>query len=76
MSVHEDKYCPRCNKVFECKVGNITQCQCYGLPLSAEERAFINAAFSDCICRECLLQMKNDFVNSRHPFLSQAKSHR
>ncbi|MGG9964816.1 cysteine-rich CWC family protein [Ferruginibacter sp. SUN106] len=76
MSVHEDKYCPRCNKVFECKVGNITQCQCYGLSLSDEERAYISTAFSDCICRECLLQMKNDFINSKHRFISQAKNHR
>jgi len=76
MCVHEAKYCPRCSKVFECKVGNITQCQCYGIQLSLEERAYVESLFSDCVCAACLLQMKNDFIHFKHQFIFQAKTHR
>ena len=36
---HEPRNCPRCNKTFECKVGNIAQCQCSSIVLSEEEKA-------------------------------------
>jgi hypothetical protein len=76
MCVHEQQYCPRCNKAFECKVGNITQCQCYGIILSAEERAYIDSKYNDCICRDCLLEMKNEWVHFKNQFIFQAKIHR
>jgi len=76
MCLHEAKYCPRCTKAFECKVGNITQCQCYGVSFSTEERAFIDARFTDCLCRDCLLQLKNDYQQSKNQFISQLKKHR
>jgi hypothetical protein len=76
MCMHEDKYCPRCSKPFECKVGNITQCQCYGVQLAVEERAYIDSLFTDCVCRACLLQMKNDFIHFKNQFIFQAKNHR
>ncbi|MGF2412477.1 cysteine-rich CWC family protein [Ferruginibacter sp.] len=75
MCMHEAKYCPRCNQSFECKVGNIAQCQCYGIILSAQERAYINSLFNDCVCAACLQQMKNDFINCKHPFILHAKKH-
>jgi len=74
--MHEQKNCPRCNKAFECKVGNITECQCYGVALSAEERAYIDSKCTDCVCRDCLLQMKNELVHFKRQFIFQAKSHR
>jgi Cysteine-rich CWC len=76
MCKHENKHCPRCNKAFECKVGNITQCQCYGIPLSVEERAYIDTLFTDCVCGPCLLQMKNDFIHFKNQFIFQAKKYR
>jgi flavin reductase (DIM6/NTAB) family NADH-FMN oxidoreductase RutF len=76
MCLHEAKYCPRCTKTFECKVGNITQCQCYGVALSAVERAYIDSRFTDCVCRNCLLQLKNDYLQSKNLFISQLKKHR
>lgn len=76
MCVHEAKYCPRCSQSFECKVGNITQCQCYGITISAEERAFMDTLYSDCLCSNCLLQLKNDYVHFKNKFILQVNKHR
>src|SRR5687768_16191708 len=59
MCQHETRNCPRCGKGFECKPGNITQCQCYGVRLTDEERTFISQRYGDCLCRECLVLLKN-----------------
>ncbi len=61
MCVHEAKHCPRCNKSFECKVGNITHCQCYAVKLSDDERDFINKRFNDCLCADCMIAMKSEY---------------
>lgn len=61
MSKHEEKSCPRCGVKFECKVGDITNCQCYGVELTAGEEAFITQSYSDCLCRNCLLQLKSRY---------------
>jgi len=76
MCTHEEKYCPRCNKAFECRVGNITRCQCYGITLSDVERAYTESLFSDCLCRACLLQVKNDFALLKNPSIPALKKNR
>ena len=62
MCKHEEKKCTRCNVYFECKPGNITQCQCYGIQLSVEEKAFIEDRYSDCLCKKCLQELKQRYV--------------
>ena len=62
MCKHEEKYCPRCNQLFECKAGNITQCQCFGLVLSDEEKQLLEKNYNDCLCRNCLIEIKNEFA--------------
>lgn len=47
-------------KAFECKPGNITQCQCYGLDLKEEQRAYIEGRYSECLCRDCLQWLSNE----------------
>jgi Cysteine-rich CWC len=54
MCQHETKNCPRCNTAFECKPGNITQCQCFGIQLTEELNAYIEQRYNDCLCRHCL----------------------
>lgn len=54
MYKHESKNCPRCRAAFECKPGNITQCQCYGIKVGPELKAYIEQRYSDCLCRNCL----------------------
>ncbi len=62
MCKHEEKQCPRCSKAFECKVGNIGECQCSGVQLSIEKRAFIETRYNDCLCINCLKELKNRYV--------------
>jgi hypothetical protein len=61
MCKHEQKNWPRCGEGFECKVGDVTNCQCYGIELRVEE-AFITKQFADCLCRNCLLQLKSRYT--------------
>lgn len=61
MPQHEDKYCSRCGALFECKMGTITQCQCFEVPLSREESMFLAERFSDCLCRSCLETIKHEY---------------
>lgn len=58
MCKHEEKKCPRCNGSFECKVGDVTHCQCFGIQFTTEEKALIEERYSDCLCRICLLELK------------------
>ena len=61
MCKHEEKHCPRCNTSFECKVGDISHCQCYGISFTDEERNYIGAMFSDCLCAHCIHSLKTEF---------------
>jgi Cysteine-rich CWC len=58
MNKHEQKQCPRCGSGFECRVGDITRCQCYGIVLPAATEGWIAQQYGDCLCRTCLLQLK------------------
>ena len=60
--MHEQKICPRCSNVFECKAGSITECQCYTIVLNNEERIFIEDRYKDCLCKNCLLELKNRYT--------------
>jgi hypothetical protein len=62
MCKHEEKSCPRCGVKFECKVGDITNCQCYGIQLNVEEEAFVASQYNECLCRNCLLQLKQRYT--------------
>ncbi len=57
MCKHEDKYCPRCNRLFECKAGNISQCQCNDIQLSPAAKKLIEEQYNDCLCASCLLEL-------------------
>lgn len=62
---HEIKICERCGEQFECKIGNITQCQCYNVHLTKEELIFIKEIYDDCICLVCLIKMKELFKEKK-----------
>ncbi len=61
MPHHEEKICPRCQARFECKVGSINLCQCQTVRLTDEERAYIQSRFDDCLCANCLLELKREY---------------
>ena len=73
MCKHEQKTCPRCEKPFECKVGDVTHCQCYGIQLTIEEKAFIEERYSDCLCRHCLLELKQRYTLFKEKYFFYAK---
>ena len=54
MPAHETKYCERCNAAFECKPGNITECQCFGIVLSDAVKSILLPAmkivFAGSVC--------------------------
>ena len=52
---HETKFCPRCKTSFECKVGDVVNCQCNTVNLSAETKLFMDGTDFDCLCASCLL---------------------
>ena len=69
MPLHEIKICSRCNNNFECKLGDIANCECSKIVLSIEEKAFIEDRYTDCLCLNCLLQFKNRFVFFKEKYL-------
>ncbi|MFI5157070.1 MAG: cysteine-rich CWC family protein [Chitinophagales bacterium] len=66
MPNHEIKTCPRCKESFECKLGNISHCQCNGLQLSSESMHAIATKYQDCLCRNCLLEImaRNSLISA------------
>lgn len=70
MCFHEKKECPRCRKTFECKQGNITQCQCYGIAMTEELKAYLEDRYADCLCRDCLdhLTVELNFFKEKYIF--------
>lgn len=61
MCLHETKCCPRCNTAFECKPGSVTQCQCFEVALTTEQRAYFEQQYNDCLCKKCLVQLQEEF---------------
>lgn len=73
MPQHEIKICSRCNNSFECRAGDIGNCQCAGIKLTIEERAFIEDRYKDCLCIQCLLQLKNNYVLFKEKYLFNSR---
>jgi len=63
---HETKHCPRCNKVFECKVSSILLCQCQTVALSAEQLEHISFQYDDCLCAACLVEVRSEYNQQQH----------
>lgn len=63
MCKHEEKQCPRCTIVFECKRGSILQCQCSCIQLPEAVAAYIENEYNDCLCLTCLRQINENQAN-------------
>jgi len=60
MSLHEPKYCPRCNALFECKPGDVANCQCSEVIVSTETRNILAKSYwNDCLCKQCLQYLES-----------------
>lgn len=62
MPLHEQKKCSRCSSEFECKVGDIANCDCSRVHLTLEEQLFVETRYSDCLCLSCLRDLKNKYT--------------
>jgi hypothetical protein len=71
MCAHETKNCPRCGNGFECKPGSITQCQCFGVNLSVGQKAYLEEKYNDCLCKTCLLKLREEFELFKERFIYQ-----
>ena len=60
MNKHEIKSCPRCNKGFECKTGDIVRCQCENIQLENHHRDYIAQRYDDCLCTNCITEMRSE----------------
>lgn len=65
MCKHEDKHCPRCGAVFECKVGSILICQCTTIDLNEAESNYLAERFDDCLCVSCMEELKVEYHRSQ-----------
>ncbi|HEY8387566.1 MAG TPA: cysteine-rich CWC family protein [Parasegetibacter sp.] len=68
MPKHEPKKCPRCLEEFQCKVGDIANCECTTVNLSSEEKAFVEDRYNDCLCINCLKDLKQRYVFFREKY--------
>jgi hypothetical protein len=55
---HEQKTCPKCQSVFECRVGDPVRCQCSEVQLSDSTRDFLAKTHFDCLCKNCLASIE------------------
>lgn len=60
MPQHEDKSCVNCGDIFECKLGSITICHCFDVPLTREETLYMSQNYDDCLCHKCLVTVKQN----------------
>lgn len=51
------KTCSRCGVTFECKVNDVSNCQCSELTISKEAYELISKTHQDCLCKACLEQL-------------------
>lgn len=72
MEKHEEKYCPKCNSTFTCKMGDIANCQCNTVQLTEAARKYLSKTSFDCLCQACLTKVNHDVkVASGHQFPTQ-----
>ncbi|MFT3903595.1 MAG: cysteine-rich CWC family protein [Niabella sp.] len=72
MTKHEQKYCPRCNASFECKVGDVANCQCSTVKVCEDTWRFLRKTNYDCLCRNCLKEIDQMVrFNKEHPLPKQ-----
>lgn len=59
----ELKICPRCKNDFECKSNDVVHCQCASVELQQQQRDNIFKQYDDCLCANCLQQLRDACVN-------------
>ncbi|MEJ2360134.1 MAG: cysteine-rich CWC family protein [Gammaproteobacteria bacterium] len=65
MRKHEQKRCPRCQALFECKSGSILLCHCQTVFLESEHLDYVSERYTDCLCAACLKAVRMESDNER-----------
>ncbi|MBB1489545.1 cysteine-rich CWC family protein [Oceanospirillum sediminis] len=60
MPEHEQTECPRCGVQFVCKLGSYFICDCSDIPLSREQSAYLSEHWDECLCCQCLSEIRNN----------------
>lgn len=55
----KNKVCPCCGAPFVCHHENPAICQCTGIVLTENARAYLRTHYRDCLCRKCLEEIAN-----------------
>ncbi|MDR3119105.1 MAG: cysteine-rich CWC family protein [Mediterranea sp.] len=67
-----EKICPRCSRFFSCLHNNISECRCASVRLDAQQRAYVETNYSNCLCLSCLEDVRDYFyasgVNPRYRY--------
>ncbi len=45
------------------------QCQCNTINLTAEERAYIEAKYDDCLCADCLTSLQKKYIHFKEKYI-------
>ena len=53
------KFCPHCGAEFVCT--HDAFCQCVGITLNENARAYLRTHYTDCLCRNCLIEIGSRF---------------
>jgi hypothetical protein len=62
----EHTACPRCQRVFACKVGSIRLCQCQSVQLTDPQQEYVRSLYQGCLCADCLLILRSDYNQMSH----------
>ena len=65
MVKHEIKICERCQSSFECKVGDVANCQCSTVVVVEATHEFLAKTAYDCLCQNCLIAINNLVLQSQ-----------
>ncbi len=61
MDASKTKACARCKVQITCCVNDIDTCDCTKVPMEKEEHEFIKLLFHDCLCNDCLMDLKKEY---------------
>ena len=61
MHKHETIACPRCGKLFECKIGSFYICHCSDIYLTREQAAYLVMKWEGCLCHDCLKDVSDNW---------------
>ncbi|XDD45551.1 cysteine-rich CWC family protein [Leptospira sp. WS39.C2] len=62
---HEEKICPNCLRIFECKVGSIQLCQCTKVSLTKDETEYLATQYNDCLCFQCMEKLAFEYKTNK-----------